>query len=716
MVNKETQNQELNTAVMYLSTFPAYRQICMEILSKMECQVSLYCSDAQLDKTVKTGITSDMFTRVPMIRILGKLYIQFGHWSEALSARTLIVDLNPRGLHNWIFLIVRKLSKKRTLVWGHLYPRKGSKSATASIRRAMRALSDGTIVYTRDQMISALEDLRSSPVWVAPNALYSEERLSEPVINERRDQIVYVGRFTNDKKVENLVRGFAQSGLASEGIVLNLIGSGPTQETLEAIRDNLGLGDSVTFSGWIQDFDSLKAHYARAFMSASPGFAGLGLTQSLGFGVPQVVSRNELHSPEIELADTGGVFWAKSSHPSDLAEAMRTVWKMQPRTANKTWIEAVINRYSADKMAKGLFDAIVGHVSDRKQKGIGLKIALLWTFPADYIVANAQAAVEKGHEVILVFQERVQYTPEVRRPESIETLVTPTHSELVTRLETFAPDIIVLPGWNFPSYTKVAFRFHKKAVRVMVTDTQWRATFKQLWGRVIFLLARWRFFDWALIPGERQYQFVRKLGFPHSKIQMGSIPANTKVFSSIKKEYRNTRQFIFVGRLVAEKGVSLLLDAYSIYRQKVSSPWKLVIVGEGYLNQCEIEGVEFRGPLSPEEVSKEMKASSAFVLPSSFEPWAVVIQEAAASGLPIIASDECGAVPHYLHNGLNGFRVKTNSKDDLVQALVSMTELSDSRLEYMSLYSWKLAQNQTQESWVFALEIIFSEELRTSQA
>jgi glycosyltransferase involved in cell wall biosynthesis len=185
-----------------------------------------------------------------------------------------------------------------------------------------------------------------------------------------------------------------------------------------------------------------------------------------------------------------------------------------------------------------------------------------------------------------------------------------------------------------------------------------------------------------------------------------------RIFSSRLDEYKNTRQFIFVGRLVEEKGVTLLLDAYRDYRQAVAHPWKLVIVGEGYLNECKLEGVEFRGPLSPKEVSIEMRNSSAFVLPSTFEPWAVVIQEAAASRLPIIASDECGAVPHYLHNGLNGFRVKTNSNKALVEALVSMSELSDRQLESMSRYSWRLAQNQSQESWVFATEIIFSSELR----
>ena len=335
-----------------------------------------------------------------------------------------------------------------------------------------------------------------------------------------------------------------------------------------------------------------------------------------------------------------------------------------------------------------------------------MKIAILWTFPADFIQANAKAAMEQGHEVLLVLQARVPFSPIVPKSNEIETLELPSHSELFNRLDDFSPDIIVLPGWHVPTYTKIAFLFHRRAVRVMVTDTQWRATLKQLWGWIVFRIARWRFFDWALVPGERQFALVKKLGFPINKISMGSIPANMKVFRMEKNEYKNTRKFIFVGRLVNEKGLNLLLDAYIRYRDKVEDPWSIEIVGEGYIDQVAVEGISYLGPLTPLQVATRMRNSSAFVLPSVFEPWAVVIQEAALSGLPIIASDECGAVPHYVHNVLNGFRIETNSSDALLEAMVAMTSLTDERLKEMSDYSFNLAQNQSQENWVNACEMI----------
>jgi glycosyltransferase involved in cell wall biosynthesis len=335
-----------------------------------------------------------------------------------------------------------------------------------------------------------------------------------------------------------------------------------------------------------------------------------------------------------------------------------------------------------------------------------LRIAILWTFPADFILANAKFAQAHGHEVLLVLQRRAPYTPVVPKSNIVESIEMPTYSELFQRLDEFCPDVIVFPGWNVPSYTRIAFKFHNRAKRIMVTDTQWRATFKQLWGRVIFLIARWRFFDWALVPGERQLLFVRKLGFPLEKISLGSIPANIEVFGSYQPSYKNSRQFLFVGRLVKEKGLILLLEAYEKYRSQVTNPWGLSVVGEGYIEFGGQEGVTFLGPLNPVEVSAAMRTSSAFVLPSVFEPWAVVIQEAALSGLPIIASDECGASPHYVHNGLNGFRIKTNSVESILKALIAMTELSDEALEKMSSYSVGLAKNQTQESWLNACERI----------
>jgi len=347
--------------VMYLATFPAYRKACLSVYKSKFGHVRLICSSAQLDKTVKTGIRRQEYTQVKMIRFFGKAYIQLGAWRAALRADCLVVDLNPRGINIWIFLLIRRLIGRRTLVWGHLYPRNGAGSWTALVRKFMRRISSGTIVYTPSEKKSALLELSKSEVWVAPNSLYTREALSGPLINGTRNQVLYVGRFTDAKKVTNLLQAFAISGLVKAGVDLNIVGSGPLEQALKSRAIELGLASNVHFPGWIDEFDHLKTIYSRAFVSTSPGFAGLGLTQSLGFGVPQIISKNERHSPEIELADTAGVIWSTSSEPQELAVALVSAWENAIQEGNKDFVNAVTERYSADQMAEGLYRAMLGY-------------------------------------------------------------------------------------------------------------------------------------------------------------------------------------------------------------------------------------------------------------------------------------------------------------------------------------------------------------------
>ena len=73
-----------------------------------------------------------------------------------------------------------------------------------------------------------------------------------------------------------------------------------------------------------------------------------------------------------------------------------------------------------------------------------------------------------------------------------------------------------------------------------------------------------------------------------------------------------------------------------------------------------------------------------FVLPSLYEPWALVLQEFAAAGLPIICSDACGASDHFVIDGYNGFRFKTGSPEDLRNKLEYMMGLSPKELMIMA--------------------------------
>jgi glycosyltransferase involved in cell wall biosynthesis len=104
-----------------------------------------------------------------------------------------------------------------------------------------------------------------------------------------------------------------------------------------------------------------------------------------------------------------------------------------------------------------------------------------------------------------------------------------------------------------------------------------------------------------------------------------------------------------VGRLVSQKGVDLLLEAW---RRLGQTGLKLVLVGDGplraRLERLRIPGVHFTGHLPAAEVRSRMLAGRALVFPSrSYEGQPLVILEALAAGLPVLASD-LGGMPELL--------------------------------------------------------------------
>lgn len=311
--------------------------------------------------------------RLRNIALFGRrLLWQRGCTRVVKGAATVVVDLNPRSLSAWVILIRGRMRRERVLVWGHLLPRAGATAPTAPVRRLMRNLASGVICYTWTDGERLREEAReresSQGVWVAANALYSksEMRVAGPDVPEdvRRD-IIYVGRFVPEKKVELAVAGFAKALLARaipRGARLILVGDGDSRETIRETAASLGVVSSVEFVGWENDWTALERYYARALCSVSPGYVGLGLTQSLGFGVPMIVADNEPHAPEVELLTERTGLWFGADDADDLARAFaniymhRQVWHDR-RSEICNYVRA---RYSTEAMAEGFVNALRG--------------------------------------------------------------------------------------------------------------------------------------------------------------------------------------------------------------------------------------------------------------------------------------------------------------------------------------------------------------------
>ncbi|TFD83903.1 glycosyltransferase [Cryobacterium lactosi] len=346
--------------VLYLAVLPFYRQKCIESLAETEnLNVGLYAGSRHIDPTIRTGIDSSLYQLVTNTVIAGRGLIQTGHWGAALRAQTTILDLNPRSATAWVLLILRRVGRRRTLLWGHLHPRAGGESKTASLRRLMRRLAQGTVLYGYDSVLPARAELPNSPVWVAPNSLYRANEMGASSTNDSYSHVLYVGRLVADKKVEVLIRGFLQSELRKSGARLLIAGQGEELVRLQQLVTSLGGSkDEVSFLGQVAEVSELQALYAGAVCSVSPGYVGLSLTQSLGFGVPMAISRDEPHAPEIELARFGGVAFFDTDDPASLARTLDSFPRQGAGAERSALADSVRQAYSAEAMASGIKHAL----------------------------------------------------------------------------------------------------------------------------------------------------------------------------------------------------------------------------------------------------------------------------------------------------------------------------------------------------------------------
>jgi glycosyltransferase involved in cell wall biosynthesis len=212
------------------------------------------------------------------------------------------------------------------------------------------------------------------------------------------------------------------------------------------------------------------------------------------------------------------------------------------------------------------------------------------------------------------------------------------------------------------------------------------------------------------VGGAYQYEWARKLGFQKHMILHDMFAGDTKLFETVNIDDKNRKypkRFIFIGRLIEIKGVGELLKAWKKITDKKG--WTLMFIGDGVLKDCLSEQTDIlvKGYLQQKDMIRELDQSGCFVLPSTFEPWGVVIQEMTAAGLPMIVTTACGATPHFVINGYNGYVVEPRNADQLKAAMEKIIHLPENELIKMSYNSRKLGTRITQEiSAVSLLSVI----------
>jgi 1,2-diacylglycerol 3-alpha-glucosyltransferase len=279
---------------------------------------------------------------------------------------------------------------------------------------------------------------------------------------------------------------------------------------------------------------------------------------------------------------------------------------------------------------------------------------------------------------------------------------------LWAKLNQLNPEIVLVPGYyTLPGFAAALWARVHGRVSVLMTESTASDHQRVWWKERLKGLGLRSLFDWAVSGGKEHVAYLRQLGFPEERVVGFYDVVDNDMFargvylkrlqtpeeSGFPREY-----FLYVGRLAEEKNVVGLMRSWLDYRAE-GGTWPLMLVGDGpemkglkALAEASgfAEDVYFPGLKSSAELVPYYAFASCFVLPSTREPWGLVVNEAMASGLPVLVSERCGCAADLVFPALNGFVFNPTNSVELREKMRAMEQLSFEQRSRMGKYSAEL--------------------------
>ncbi len=240
-------------------------------------------------------------------------------------------------------------------------------------------------------------------------------------------------------------------------------------------------------------------------------------------------------------------------------------------------------------------------------------------------------------------------------------------------------------------------------LKVLMRDDPWRHSRPpggraRLAAKTAWFAALRALVDGVLAIGTANRDYMIGYGFPPERVFLMPYAVDNDFFrqrAAAAAPERNALRaelglapgrpvILFAGKLQARKRPDDLLAAYRRIVDGTGGrkPY-LLIAGDGELaptlkaQSAGIEGVRLLGFQPQSELPRLYDLADLFVVPSRWEPWGLVVNEAMNAGCAIVASDEVGAAPDLVRDGENGFVFQAGDVAALERAIHRVLDAPD---------------------------------------
>ena len=220
-----------------------------------------------------------------------------------------------------------------------------------------------------------------------------------------------------------------------------------------------------------------------------------------------------------------------------------------------------------------------------------------------------------------------------------------------------------------------------------------------------------------VVPGASAATYLRTYGVASDRIFVAPNAVDVERFSNGAAQARGNpeirrsmglppRYLLYVGRLVRAKGVWDLLSAYAKLPERIREAVSLVLVGDGeereqlvrYSREIRPGSAVFPGFWQRDQLPAAYAGAEALVFPTHSDTWGMVVNEAMACGIPVIASDVAGCVADMVSDGENGRVVPAGDQEGLARAMEEVLNTAELR-RAMGQRSAEMSSLFTPQAW-----------------
>lgn len=235
-------------------------------------------------------------------------------------------------------------------------------------------------------------------------------------------------------------------------------------------------------------------------------------------------------------------------------------------------------------------------------------------------------------------------------------------------------------AWEYGAASLRTFAWCRSHRRAFVIFTECTPRIDEMLSASQLRLHRWlaQHADGLIATSSAARARLEAFGVPGERINVSLQSADVARFRAAagrRGRERRPTTVLTVGRLVPDKNLDGLLEAFA-QAKLTDAEARLEIVGAGFLEdqlkrQARELGVpaSFRGHLAADELPQIFAAADIYAQISTYEPFGVVLREAAAAGLPLLCTTRAGAVGDVAVAGQNALLVNPERVDEIAEAL-----------------------------------------------